>query len=120
MHINMHYIQLYICLFLTFSQIATFISKLIDGIGANLEALYELGFRSIVVSNLGPIGCLPSVTSSNNYTACIDTINTVTSVPHNRQLDAKLTTLRDKYNLAKFITIDFYSAFNVAKGNLSP
>ena len=100
-----------------FLQLGAFIPKLIDGIGANLEALYGLGFRSIAVTNLQPIGCLPFFASLNNYTACNDSISNSISVPHNQQLAAKLTALRDKYNLAEFIALDLDSAINATKGN---
>ena len=84
-----------------------------DEIGIEVEALYQLGFNAIAVTNLEPVGCLPLATYSNNFTSCNETL----SVPHNLQLQFKIAGLQLNHPTTKFIVIDFYTAFQIAIGN---
>ena len=94
---------------------SAFIPNVINQIGIDVEALYQIGFAAIAVTNLEPIGCLPFFTFSNDYTSCIETLNSEISIPHNAQLTNKVASLQFNHVDAKFILIDLYSAFLVSK-----
>ena len=96
---------------------STFIPNVINKISIDLEALYQFGFAAIAVTNLEPIGCLPFFTFSNDYTSCIETLNSEISIPHNVQLTNKVASLQFSHINTKFILIDLYNAFLVSKGN---
>ena len=90
---------------------------MIDEIGIEVEALNQLGFNAIAVTNLEPVGCLPLATYLNNFTSCNETINFAISVPHNLRLQFKIASLQLNHLTTKFIVIDFYTAFYIAIGN---
>jgi hypothetical protein len=97
-------------------QINTYIPRVVGEIIAQVEALYRLGFKSIAVTNLEPIGCLPLVTYLNNFTLCNETINSAISGPHNWALSSKIANLQLKHPTARFIVIDFFTSYYRAIG----
>eukprot|EP01018_Ginkgo_biloba_P012641 Gb_14942 [translate_table: standard] len=56
-----------------------FEKTVINQLEVDLERLYKMGFRKFAVTNMGPLGCLPSFTFRNSYKYCNDTINQVAS-----------------------------------------
>jgi hypothetical protein len=59
--------------------------------GLNMQDLYELGARKIVLFELGPIGCFPMVRKKGEQNArCDEDLNTVLTV-FNGKLYYKLT-----------------------------
>ncbi|KAI5072913.1 hypothetical protein GOP47_0013019 [Adiantum capillus-veneris] len=94
-------------------EIFTFIPTVVAKIGASLEDLYKLGFRTLAITNLEPIGCLPNVTSLNNYTACNETANIALSSTHNALLSISISSLQIRLWEANIIPLNLYKAFDV-------
>jgi hypothetical protein len=80
---------------------------------ADIEALYGLGFRTLAVSNLAPVGCLPTKAKSNNYTSCAAAYNSLATY-HNTLLASAMARLRTNFSDAEFILLDFNQAFDDA------
>ncbi|MCO5562679.1 hypothetical protein L7F22_016307 [Adiantum nelumboides] len=98
-------------------ELFTFVPKVVSRIGKSVEELYNLGFKTIAVTNMEPVGCLPNVTSLNNYTTCNQTANIGLSYTHNAMLAMTISSLRIGFWDANIITLDLYKAFNrVLKG----
>ena len=73
-------------------------------IAASVEQLQKLGVRKVIVNNLHPVGCTPSQTRTNNYTAC-DVFGNLGASVHNNNLKQAMA---DKKNVH---VVDLYTAF---------
>ncbi|XP_024388397.1 GDSL esterase/lipase At3g09930 [Physcomitrium patens] len=72
-------------------SISTFVTSVVGQATKDLRALYDLGFRSFVVSKLSPLGCGPASTAANGFKECQIEINALSRL-HNVQLALSLTT----------------------------
>ena len=85
---------------------------MVQQLTADIEFLFNIGFKSFAVSNLGPTGCLPSTTKQYNYSSCDATYNAL-AVYHNSLLTSSIATLQNTLPNVELITLDFNYAFNV-------
>uniref|UniRef100_A0A8R7R8L1 GDSL esterase/lipase n=1 Tax=Triticum urartu TaxID=4572 RepID=A0A8R7R8L1_TRIUA len=85
-------------------QLDTYIGNVATEILDNVAQLQMLGVRKVLVNNLHPIGCMPSQTSSNNYTTC-DLLGNYGASVHNKYLNQMIGE-RDNVHI-----LDLYSAF---------
>ena len=92
---------------------------MVQQLTADIDFLYNLGFKSFAVSNLGPIGCLPAITKQNNYSSC-DTISNLLALYHNFLLGSSIATLKNTLPNIELITLDFNDAFNVVLQGMVP
>lgn len=83
-----------------------------------MQRLYEQGARAFWIHNTGPIGCLPLATMLYGQNrqpgfydkyGCITTHNAM-AVEFNKQLKARVASLRAQLPRAAFIYVDIYSA----------
>ena len=74
----------------------------------NLQTLYKLGARRIMVSSIGPLGCVPSVLSRSTNGSC-DHVMQDAAAEFDKQLEVKLEELRTQFPSAKFL---FATAFH--------
>uniref|UniRef100_A0A453LYW0 Uncharacterized protein n=1 Tax=Aegilops tauschii subsp. strangulata TaxID=200361 RepID=A0A453LYW0_AEGTS len=81
-----------------------YIGKVTKEVAANVEQLLKLGVKKVLVNNLHPIGCTPSQTRTNNYTAC-DIFGNLGASIHNDNLKQVMTV---KKNVQ---IIDLYTSF---------
>ncbi|MCO5571094.1 hypothetical protein L7F22_024826 [Adiantum nelumboides] len=95
-------------------ELFTFVPKVVSLIGKSMEELYSLGFRTVAVTNMEPVGCLPNVTSLNNYTTCNETANIGLSSTHNTLLAITISSLQIGFWDAKIMLLDLHKAFNEA------
>eukprot|EP00253_Pinus_taeda_P018766 PITA_18766 len=73
-----------------------------------LTTLYELGARRIMVSSVGPLGCVPSVLSRSPNGSCDQDLENA-ATEFDKQVEVKLEELRTQFPSAKFL---FASAFH--------
>uniref|UniRef100_A0A8I6YRU9 GDSL esterase/lipase n=1 Tax=Hordeum vulgare subsp. vulgare TaxID=112509 RepID=A0A8I6YRU9_HORVV len=86
------------------NDINAYIGKVTKEIATNVEQLLKLGVTKVLVNNLHPVGCTPSQTRTNNYTACNIFGNLGASI-HNDNLKQVMTTKKNVH------IIDLYTAF---------
>lgn len=79
-----------------------------------MQRLYNLGGRKVVVFEIGPIGCIPSVTRKINHIdeegKCVEEINNL-AILFNSQLQKLLTNLTSTLKGSNFIIAH---SFNLA------
>ncbi|VAI90467.1 unnamed protein product [Triticum turgidum subsp. durum] len=85
-------------------QINAYIGKVTKEIVANVEQLQKIGVKKVLVNNLHPIGCTPSQTRTNNYTAC-DIFGNLGASIHNSNLKQVMEAKKNVH------IIDLYTAF---------
>lgn len=80
--------------------------------------MYQLGARAFWIHNLGPIGCLPAATFGlensgrpefRDELGCVRAHNEI-AMEFNRQLKARVRTLRAEISHAAITYVDVYSA----------
>ncbi|XP_044956645.1 GDSL esterase/lipase At5g03600-like [Hordeum vulgare subsp. vulgare] len=86
------------------NDINAYIGKVTNEIAANVDQLLKLGVTKVLVNNLHPIGCMPSHTRTNNYTAC-DIFGNLGASIHNNNLKQVMTSKKNVY------IVDLYIAF---------
>ncbi|KAK4417823.1 GDSL esterase/lipase [Sesamum alatum] len=103
---------------LTMPQLRAAIPDIVDQFGAAVTRLYQQGARAFWIHNTGPIGCLPAamfyVRNLNkpgffDKYGCIRSHNAI-ALEFNRQLKARVTTLRAELPHAALTYVDIYSA----------
>ncbi|XP_028117953.1 GDSL esterase/lipase At1g71691-like [Camellia sinensis] len=69
-----------------------------DGINYALldVTLYSIGARNLVVNNIGPLGCLPSVINKTGNGQCDEQMNQ-NIMPYNSKLPQTLKNIQDEY-----------------------
>ncbi|XP_062103238.1 GDSL esterase/lipase 7-like [Humulus lupulus] len=84
----------------------TFAQGLVDKLADQLQILYELGARKVLMFELGPIGCLPSITrkkdQSNESSQCVEKINEMIK-DFNQRLGIMLQNLTSTLQPSNFI-----------------
>ncbi|KAG9142467.1 hypothetical protein Leryth_018242 [Lithospermum erythrorhizon] len=80
-----------------------FAKLLIDNLSQQLQRLYKLGARKIVVFEIGPLGCIPSIIRKSAHIGlCVEQINNITSL-FNVQLSLMLNNIRSILEGSDFI-----------------
>jgi hypothetical protein len=85
-------------------QINAYIEKVTKEVAANVDQLQKLGVRKVLVNNLHPVGCMPSQTRTNNYTAC-DVFGNLGASVHNNNLKQVMAAKKNVH------IVDLYMAF---------
>lgn len=96
----------------TSAEIFVFIERVVSGIQANLQRLYDLGLRNVLVANVLNGDCTPSFTASNGYTKCINSTGSSFAQIHNAFLLGAAKSVNSQNPGARFIILDQYSAFD--------
>ncbi|KAL0351058.1 UNVERIFIED_CONTAM: GDSL esterase/lipase [Sesamum radiatum] len=103
---------------LTMPQLRAAIPDIVDQFAAAVTRLYQHGARAFWIHNTGPIGCLPAamfyVSKPNkpgffDKHGCIRSHNAI-ALEFNRQLKARVNTLRAELPHAALTYVDIYSA----------
>lgn len=92
----------------------SFISSVVNQTITNVIRIKELGVRKVIISNLPPFGCLPSVTVSSSFKQCNETFNNLFVAYHNTLLTEAITKLNQQFNdhsSSPFIVLDIYDSF---------
>ncbi|KAF4375926.1 hypothetical protein F8388_010079 [Cannabis sativa] len=82
----------------------TFAQLLINSLAQQLERLYKLGGRKVIVFELGPIGCIPSITRKRKMQSnkCVEEINKMVQI-FNQRLGVMLQNLTSSLKASHFI-----------------
>ncbi|KAL8099187.1 GDSL esterase/lipase 7-like [Apium graveolens] len=81
----------------------SFAKLLNDALFQHFQKLYKLGARKVVIFELGPIGCIPSVTRQYKHSGkCVEEINQLVNL-FNNQLRTTLTTLTSTLKGSAFV-----------------
>lgn len=88
-----------------------FIERVVAGIQANLQRLYDLGLRNVMVANMFESDCLPIFTKKNGYTACTGETAPFVQI-HNAFLLGAVRSINALNPGARFVVLDQFSAFN--------
>ncbi|KAJ8899593.1 hypothetical protein K2173_018567 [Erythroxylum novogranatense] len=84
-----------------------FIPQVVNQIALNLKRINDLGVKTIAVTGLQPLGCLPSSTVLSSFRQCNDTQNILVGL-HNQLLQQAVAKLKSN---ATIVMVDLYSAF---------
>lgn len=92
--------------------IKPFIISVVNQIIYNLKQINSLGVKKVIVTGLGPVGCLPQLTTSSSFTQCNPTMNSLASF-HNLLLKQAIAKLNNetKHYSNNFIILDIFGAF---------
>ncbi|KAH9625356.1 hypothetical protein KSS87_015185, partial [Heliosperma pusillum] len=97
-------------------QAYNLLPELVNYISQAIEKLHQLGARSFLIHNIGPLGCLPnSIENSNSYpekldeSGCVKFYNEM-SQEFNRLLKEKVSELRIKFQDSSLFYVDMFSA----------
>eukprot|EP00250_Pteridium_aquilinum_P011701 c20251_g1_i3 orf=379-1155(+) len=99
----------YISLHSNLKGVENFIPMVVAQIAKDAKELSSFGFKNIVISTLGPYGCVPYFTSLNNYSECNDIINLLASF-HNYLLAVEVSSLQKQLPSSSFEILDLYNA----------
>lgn len=101
----------------TLDWVKPLVPLVIASIGSALEALIQLGAKTVYVPGVFPLGCSPrhlflfhGVSSAGDYdpaTGCLRWLNDLTAL-HNSLLRAKLAQLRRDYPGVSLVYVDYY------------
>ncbi|XP_062103239.1 GDSL esterase/lipase 7-like [Humulus lupulus] len=82
----------------------TFAQLLVNSLAQQSERLYRLGARKVIVFELGPIGCIPSITrkSKEQGTKCVEEINEMVRM-FNQRLGVMLRNLTSSLQGSNFV-----------------
>ncbi|XP_016652733.1 PREDICTED: GDSL esterase/lipase At5g03610-like, partial [Prunus mume] len=83
--------------------------SIIKQLAVDLERIHGLGVRKIAVTAIGPLGCLPRMTSFLSYQNCSEVANLV-SIFHNQILRQKVEELNKETKKSSFVILDLYNA----------
>ncbi|XP_074305963.1 GDSL esterase/lipase At5g03610-like [Silene latifolia] len=99
----------------TAQGLQTFIPKVVNQLVLNIERIYKMGVKKILVTGLQPLGCLPHSTYPSLYKKCDNASNTATQF-HNLLLQKSVLKLNNMTANGStsfpFVTIDLYKAFS--------
>ncbi|XP_051131619.1 GDSL esterase/lipase At5g03610-like [Andrographis paniculata] len=94
----------------TMEGIRSFIPRVINQLTLNLNRMYELGARRVLVTALPPLGCLPQMTAGNSFQRCNATQNSAVGY-HNLLLQQAVAELNNETRSSTFFVVDLYSTF---------
>jgi len=95
----------------TSAELFVFVERVVSGIQANLQRLYDLGLRNVMVNNMLNTDCLPLNTRQFGYTKC-DNRTGPFALIHNAFLLGAVQSVNAQNPGARFIILDQYSAFD--------
>ena len=95
---------------LMWQELFQFVQIVVNAIQANLQRLYDLGLRNVMVSNIFEGDCTPEFTYINGYTKCTGAFGPFEQI-HNAFLLGVVQSLNAHNPGARFIILDQYSAF---------
>ncbi|KAL7163698.1 hypothetical protein ACSBR2_039759 [Camellia fascicularis] len=72
-----------------------------------LQTLYNIGARNLVVNNIGPLGCMPSMINKTGNGQCDEQMNQ-NIMPYNSQLPQILKNMQDEYPNATLTLANSY------------
>lgn len=87
-----------------------FVERVVSGIQVNLQRLYDLGLRNVMVANMYQVGCGPLYTRKNGYTKCTADFGPFVEV-HNAFLLGAVQSINAQNPGARFIILDQYASF---------
>ncbi|KAH9561621.1 hypothetical protein CY35_05G031400 [Sphagnum magellanicum] len=88
-----------------------YINRIVAGISFNLQRLYNIGLRDVMVSNLLRPGCTPFYSQKYNYTTCDTSVDSIARI-HNELLLNAVEKINARNPGARFIILDQYAAFD--------
>ncbi|KAL3526640.1 hypothetical protein ACH5RR_011296 [Cinchona calisaya] len=81
----------------------SFAQLLVSNLSLQLQRIYQMGARKILVFEVGPIGCIPSITRKFQHNGqCVEEINQMALI-YNDHLITMLKSLRSKLPASQFI-----------------
>ncbi|XP_042005477.1 GDSL esterase/lipase 7-like [Salvia splendens] len=81
----------------------SFATLLVNNLSQQLQRLYELGARKMIVFEVGPIGCIPAITRQTKHIGpCVEDINQMTLL-FNKELAPLLLNLTSTLQHSSFI-----------------
>lgn len=95
----------------TSAELFVFIQVVVSGIQANLQRLYDLGLRNVMVTNLFQGDCAPVYTRKNGYTRCTGETGPFSQV-HNAFLLGAVQSINAQNPDARFIILDEHATFD--------
>ncbi|KAG0614192.1 hypothetical protein M758_6G157900 [Ceratodon purpureus] len=95
----------------TSAELFVFVETVVSGIQANLQRLYDLGLRNVMVANLFQTDCAPLFTRKNGYTKCTGEDGPFPQI-HNAFLLGAVQSINAQNPGARFIILDQYAAFD--------
>ncbi|XP_031383594.1 GDSL esterase/lipase At5g03610-like [Punica granatum] len=85
--------------------------NLTNQLKADLKRIHDLGVKKVAVATLQPVGCLPTVTVSNDYKKCNDSIEMLVSF-HNYYVTTAVADLNNQTNSnSSFVVLDLHNGF---------
>ncbi|GAB4833405.1 hypothetical protein Ancab_031648 [Ancistrocladus abbreviatus] len=99
--------------------IIDFIKKVVPQLVSNVERIYSMGVKQVLVANLQPLGCIPRITQAENSSVCDKFDNTAAGY-HNLLLKAavdKLNLDAHKNDYQPFILLDLFDSFTYVFNN---
>ncbi|KAM0854982.1 hypothetical protein ACQ4PT_050074 [Festuca glaucescens] len=97
-----------------FADVALLVDNVTADIAATAKRLRSIGVRLVLVNNMHPMGCAPSLSRSTNYNACDELANQAASL-HNERLAEKLSATlvqKETFAMEGILLLDVNSAFN--------
>ncbi|KAM1770493.1 hypothetical protein EV1_044922 [Malus domestica] len=80
-----------------------FAQRLMDTIAHHMERLYNLGARKVVMFEIGPLGCIPSIAKTHKHSGnCVESTNELASI-FNDKLRATLANLTTTFQGSFFV-----------------
>ncbi|KAM0884302.1 hypothetical protein ACQ4PT_031078 [Festuca glaucescens] len=89
----------------SFADVTALVDKVTEEIVANVARLQNIGVKKVLVNNLFPLGCGPSLSRPNNYAYCDEECNQGAAL-HNRLLAEKLA------GMDGVLVVDLSAAFS--------
>ncbi len=86
-----------------------YINRIVTGISFNLQRLYNIGLRDVMVPNLLRPGCTPEYSQKYNYTMCDTSLDSIAQI-HNGLLLSAVEKINARNPGARFIILDQYAA----------
>ncbi|RWW88488.1 hypothetical protein BHE74_00002633 [Ensete ventricosum] len=83
-----------------------FMHRLFAQLEVDLRRLSHIGVPKVIVTNLHPVGCIPSYTRPTNYTTCYSNVSSAVA-EHNRRVDELMQELGGGSN-ATFLSLDSF------------
>jgi phospholipase/lecithinase/hemolysin/uncharacterized surface protein with fasciclin (FAS1) repeats len=95
----------------TSAELFVFTERVVSGIQANLQRMYDLGLRNVMVANLLQGDCVPLSTRKNGYAKCTGENGPFSQI-HNAFLLGAVQSINAQNRGARFIILDQYAAFD--------
>ncbi|XP_010244351.1 PREDICTED: GDSL esterase/lipase At5g03610-like [Nelumbo nucifera] len=94
----------------TAEGLPAFISSVVNQLALNLKRINVMGVKTIIVTALPPLDCLPLRTLSSSFQQCSETDNAGV-IFHNQLLQQAVDKLNNQSKDSTFLTLDLYRSF---------